>query len=70
MHPVFLLPPLAVITKLAYMLPLIVAVSLVYAATRHEDMHNILRRAVRVGTWITVFMFLIFLGLQLVSMRL
>ena len=39
--------PLAQVTKVAYMLPLIVAISLVYGATRHEDMHNILRRATR-----------------------
>ncbi len=62
--------PLAQVTKVAYMLPLIVAISLVYGATRHEDMHNILRRATRVGAWISVFLVLIFLGLQLVSMRL
>lgn len=62
--------PLANVSKMAYMLPLIVAISLVYAATRHEEMQNILRRAARVGAWISVFMVLIFLGLQWVSMRL
>jgi hypothetical protein len=39
-----------------YALPLIVSVSLVYAATRHEDMPSILRHAARFGTWITVFL--------------
>lgn len=70
MHALPFILPLAFITKMAYMLPLVAAISLVYAATRHEEMHNILRRATRVAAWITVFMVLIFLGLQLVSMRL
>ena len=39
-----------------YALPLIIAVSLVYAATRHEAMEPILRHAVRIGTWIVGFM--------------
>jgi len=39
-----------------YALPLIVSISLVYAATRHEDMHAIFRHALRFGTSIVVFM--------------
>jgi hypothetical protein len=53
-----------------YALPLIVAVSLVYAATRHESMQQILRHAARVGTWIVGFMGVIFLVLALISARL
>ena len=34
-----------------YALPLIVSVSLVYAATRHESMSHILQGAVRVSLW-------------------
>lgn len=41
-------------------LPLVVAVSLVYAATRHEQMEEIVAHAVRVGTWIIGFMALVF----------
>lgn len=43
-----------------YSLPLVVAVSLVYAATRHEQMTPILSHAVRIGLWIVGFMAVIF----------
>ncbi len=43
-----------------YALPLIVAVSLVYAATRHEDMRPILVHAGRTAIWIIGFMAVIF----------
>jgi hypothetical protein len=43
-----------------YALPLIVAVSLVYAATRHEAMNEILGHAARVGGWIFGFMLVVF----------
>jgi hypothetical protein len=43
-------------TRLWYSVPLIVSVSLVCAATRHEDMHEILVHALRFGIWIVVFM--------------
>jgi hypothetical protein len=43
-----------------YALPLIVAVSLVYAATRHEAMEPILRHALRVAVWIVGFMAVVF----------
>jgi len=39
-----------------YALPLVVAVSLVYAATRHEEMAPILSHGLRVGAWIVGFM--------------
>ena len=46
--------------KLWYALPLIVSVSLVYAATRHERMHAILIHAARAALWIVGFMAIIF----------
>jgi len=50
-----------------YAVPLIVAVSLVYAATRHEEMGVILRQAVRIGIWIVGFMAAIFVILYAMS---
>lgn len=46
---------------LLYYIPLLVAVSLVYGATRHEDMQLILRHAGYTAYWITCFMGIIFL---------
>lgn len=39
-----------------YALPLIIAISLVYAATRHEQWRPILVHAMRIGVWIVGFM--------------
>lgn len=39
-----------------YALPLLVTVSLVYAATRHESMADILRASLRIGTWFGGFL--------------
>ncbi len=55
------------INDLWYMVPLIVAVSLVYSATRHELMHPILTHAVRIAVWIIGFMAVIFVVLLLIS---
>ena len=44
------------ISDLWYALPLIIAVSLVYSATRHEEMEPILSHALRIGVWIAGFM--------------
>lgn len=52
---------------LLYYLPLLVAVSLVYGATRHEDMQQILRHALYTAYWITCFMGVIFLLLLLLG---
>ncbi|MGA2068908.1 MAG: hypothetical protein ABSG86_28395 [Thermoguttaceae bacterium] len=46
-----------------YALPLVVAASLVYAATRHEQIGPILRHALRIGAWILGFMGIIFVVL-------
>jgi hypothetical protein len=57
-------PPLATVT-LWYALPLVVSVSLVCAATRHELMRPIIEHAMRFGAWLLVFMavFMVLLGL-------
>lgn len=44
-----------------YMVPLLVAVSLVYGATRHEVLVPILHHAWRTAVWMLVFMGVIFL---------
>jgi hypothetical protein len=43
-----------------YLLPLLVSVSLVYGATRHELMHPILIHAWRSAVWMVSFMFSVF----------
>ena len=53
-----------------YALPLIVAISLVYSATRHEEMGPILRRALSFAGWIVGFMLVIFVILVVVSRQL
>jgi hypothetical protein len=50
-----------------YAAPLILAISLVYAATRHERPWPILEHAVRFGSWIVGFMFIIFVILYVVA---
>jgi uncharacterized membrane protein len=50
-----------------YALPLVIAVSLVYAATRHERRAPILLHAARIGIWIVGFMAVIFAVLFFVS---
>ncbi len=56
------------INDLWYSLPLVVAVSLVYSATRHEEVGPIMKHAVRVGTWIGGFMAVIFGVIFLISL--
>ncbi len=65
MHPMLL--PLAQVNLMWYSLPLIVAISLVYSATRHEQMQPILVHAARLGTMIVLFMTAILIGLALLS---
>lgn len=48
---------LAQANQLWYALPLVVSVSFVYAATRHEDMPSILWHALRFAAWIACFLF-------------
>ena len=58
---------LGMINQLWYAAPLIVAISLVYAATRHELMEPILAHAIRLGVWIVGFMACIFAVLCTIS---
>ena len=53
--------------KIWYAVPAIIAVSLVYSATRHERMRPILIHAGRVALWIVCFMFLVFAALEAVN---
>ena len=54
-------------SQLWYSIPLIVAISLVYGATRHELMVPILHHAWRTAKWITGFMLVIVAILTLIS---
>ena len=56
------------INDLWYAAPLIVVVSLVYAATRHEAPGPILVQSLRIGIWIISFMAIVFVVLLLVRM--
>ena len=47
-------------TYLLYYLPLIVAISLVFGATRHEDTSLIIKHSLATARWITGFMGIIF----------
>lgn len=53
--------------QLWYLLPLVVAVSLVWSATRYEDMGLILRRALRAGLTILGLLGAAFVLLFLIS---
>jgi hypothetical protein len=55
------------IHRLWYAVPLIASVSLVYAATRHEEMGPILVHGVRFAIWILVFMGIVAAVLQLLA---
>ena len=52
----------APIVAMWYAIPLVVSVSLVCAATRHELMRPIVEHAIRFGVWLLVFM-AVFVGL-------
>jgi hypothetical protein len=54
---------LAQVNQLWYALPLVVSISLVYAATRHEEMPQILWHALRFGG--SIIAFLLGLGILL-----
>jgi len=47
-----------------YAAPLVVSISLVYAATRHEEIGPILVHAARFAVWIIGFMLLVLVVLQ------
>ena len=53
--------------RLWYALPLVTSVSLVCAATRHEEMGAILTHAFRFALWVVVFMGIVLCVIQLLS---
>jgi hypothetical protein len=53
--------------RMWFAVPIIVSVSLVYSATRHEEMGPILVHAARFAVWIVVFMAIVFAALQALS---
>jgi len=55
-------------TYLFYYVPLVVAISLVYGGTRHENPRLILMHAAYTGYWITAFMGIIFAILFLLGL--
>jgi hypothetical protein len=55
------------VQQMWYSAPLIVAVSLVYAGTRHEYLGPILAHAVRFAMWICVFMAVVMAVLTLLN---
>lgn len=59
--------PLAMINQMVYAIPLVAVISLVYAATRHEQAEHILPHAGRLAVSITVFMGIIFAILLVIS---
>ncbi len=61
--------PLLATTRLWYAAPLIVSVSLVYAATRHEEPGPIFSHALRFAGWVLVFMAIVTLLLQVMWWR-
>jgi len=50
-----------------YALPLIVSISLVYSATRNEEMGPILAHALRFGAWVVGLMLVVMLILMYVE---
>ena len=64
--PFWLLASLGVL-RLWYAVPLVTSVSLVCAATRHEEMRPILIHAFRFAVWIVVFMAVVLAVIQCLS---
>ena len=62
--------PLATINQMWYSVPLIVVISLVYSATRHEAMGPILAHSARLGVMITGFMAVIMVVLAFIGWQL
>ena len=58
------IPLFALVNYMWYSVPLVMAISLVYAATRHELMKPILIHAARWVGWIFVLMLIVFLVLN------
>ena len=54
-------------SQLWFSIPLIVSISLVYGATRHEEMTPILQHAWRTAKWIVGFMAIVVAALTVIS---
>ena len=54
-------------TYLLYFLPLLLAISVVYGGTRHEDTGAVVRQAVHTASWIATFMGVIFAVLLVIG---
>ena len=67
MNELLLIADVGSIGRLWYALPLIVSVSLVYGATRHELVRPILEHALRFAGWMLGFMGILFVVLWFVS---
>lgn len=52
---------------LLYYIPLIISISLVFGATRHENTQMILKHSLYTARWITSFMAIIFVILMIVN---
>lgn len=50
---------LAMTPQIFYALPLIVVISLVYGATRHENLREIIEHSIRSFVWVVTFMVVI-----------
>ena len=61
------IPILATINIYWFVLPLVVVISLVFSATRHEHWQPIVSGAIRTGIWLLVFLGIFFLVLFVVS---
>jgi hypothetical protein len=64
---IFALAVFGMINQMWYAVPLIVVVSLVYSATRHEAMRPILQHAVRLAWSIVIFMGIVLAVLAVLS---
>ncbi len=53
--------------RMWYVIPLVICISLVYAATHHEPMSLIIRRAIRTFCWILGFMLFAFIILYVIQ---
>jgi hypothetical protein len=62
--------PLAEVNMMWYAVPLIIVISLVYAATHHERMRPILEHATRLALMISGFMLAIMVVLAIISWQL
>ena len=50
-----------------YLIPLVVAVSLVYGGTRHEEVPEIIRQSVKSFVWVFTFLAIIFVVVTVAS---